>query len=134
MFRFRTRDQDRRRHYQIKTPEFLVARDVLHRLTAQTALESFVVAAQFSATEFQFRMSIQICLISPENVHHQHLGIQTNVPAPSGSEALRALLDCEIEPQGPLLDRYRFVLELLRLEVRDEAVDERLQFAVHYLG
>src|SRR5438270_2656046 len=30
------------------------------------------------------------------------------------------------------LNRHRFLLELLRLEVRNQRVDERLEFAVHY--
>src|SRR6185437_14596234 len=78
-------------------------------------------------------MRIEECSIASEHTHEQSFCVEASVPSRASLQPLCGLLDGEIEPQDSLpLDRHHLLLELFSLEMRNESVDEWLDFAVHH--
>ena len=70
-----TRNQHRRRDYEIQAPEFLVPGDVLRWHAGRTLGEHFFVSRRFFRSEFALGMRVQVGTIGAEDKHQQHLGV-----------------------------------------------------------
>ena len=75
MFRFRTRNQHRRRHNKIQPPELLMPSDVLRRNAISPSSESKVIAQDFVRSKFPIRMRIEIRPIATKGKHDKEFRI-----------------------------------------------------------
>jgi hypothetical protein len=71
MFRFRARDQNRRRNFKFKPPEFLLAGEVLRRFPGSTTRDQREKAIDVRRFKHLFGMGVNPGAVAPQDVHEK---------------------------------------------------------------
>jgi len=83
---FGTRNEDGRRDDEVKSPELLMAGDVLCGHALGALGEGFVVAGVFLGTEFALGMGVKVSAIATEREHEEGLRVESRRGNVLGSE------------------------------------------------
>jgi len=76
VFGFWTRDQDIGCDFEVQTPEFLMAGEVLRRDAARAPRDQGEVSLASRRFEFLFRMRVEPCAVAPQRVHQEQFSSQ----------------------------------------------------------
>jgi hypothetical protein len=76
VFGFWTRDQDVGRDFEVQTPEFLMAGEVLRRDAARAPCDQGEISLARCCIEFLFRMRVEPGAVALERVHQEQFSGQ----------------------------------------------------------
>ena len=97
MLGFRPWNQDVGRDFEIQTPEFLMAGEVLRRDSARAPGDQRKILLARCGVEFLFRMRVEPCSVSPERVHQQQFRGQRGGRHVLAFELRDAVAECNRE-------------------------------------
>src|SRR5580704_4484113 len=91
MFSFRTRNQHCRRNFELKSPEFLFASDVLSGLAGSAARGIFEKSIQHGRINWDFRIGVDPGAVATERMHEKQFrgeGVGRNLRAAKSRDSL----------------------------------------------